>query len=530
MKNSSTTFDTIIVGSGINSLVAAALLARKGHSILLLERENVFGGCIRTDELTVPGFLHDTMSMAHPSFVSGPVYAALGDALKDAGLDYCVNDTPTGVILPDGEHLILHRSQSKNIQNMEKICAGDGAAHKLSMKEINENADIIFTLLSNPTWGRTSLATLLKKVWRDGIHPTSAWMGANMTSCRHWLNSSFQHRAIKALMAPWTLHNGLSPDSPLSALMTKVIIYTLECVGMPIPKGGNSKAVEAFIKIIEHNKGKLEAGADVSKILVAKGKAYGVQLSNGQQFISHNVICNVTPTQLYGRLLAVKETPEKIRNQASSYRYGKGNMQIHLALSQPPRWLAPELSAVSYLHLTGGVDDVSKAVNETERGLLPENPTICVAQPCAVDPSRAPEGKSILWIQLPECPQSPSGDAGHSIPVRQGEGWTQAVKETYADRIIDKIAEHAPDLKGQIIGRHVISPTDLEKLNINLVGGDPYGGACDLDQYMMWRPLKSTKNYETPIKNLWHIGASTHPGPGLGGMSGFLIAKQLGAI
>ena len=78
--------DVIIVGSGINSLVCAALLARSGRSVRVLERESVFGGCVRTDELTRPGFLHDTLSTAHPLFVAGPAYALLGAALHEAGL------------------------------------------------------------------------------------------------------------------------------------------------------------------------------------------------------------------------------------------------------------------------------------------------------------------------------------------------------------------------------------------------------------------------------------------------------------
>src|SRR5439155_16860684 len=93
--------DAIVVGSGINSLVCAALLARGGRKVRVLEREAVLGGCIRTDELTLPGFRHDTLSTAHPLFMVGPAYAALGKALNAAGRQYCNSDAPTGVLLPD---------------------------------------------------------------------------------------------------------------------------------------------------------------------------------------------------------------------------------------------------------------------------------------------------------------------------------------------------------------------------------------------------------------------------------------------
>ena len=89
------------------------------------------------------------------------------------------------------------------------------------------------------------------------------------------------------------------------------------------------------------------------------------------------------------------------------------------------------------------------------------------------------------------------------------------------------MAQQMPNLARAIVGRRVLSPADLEHMNINLVGGDPYSGERSLDQYLLWRPLAGVKNHQTPVKNLWHIGASTHPGPGLGGGSGVHVAHQL---
>jgi len=185
------------------------------------------------------------------------------------------------------------------------------------------------------------------------------------------------------------------------------------------------------------------------------------------------------------------------------------------------------LNKVAIVHLTPGLDAVSQAMNEADRGLLPANGTIVVGQPAALDPSRVPEGKGLLWIQLQELPAIIRGDAAGKIPVPENGSWTVEVREAYADRIIERIAEHIPRLRENIIARTVLSPADLEAININLVGGDPYGGDCALDQYFLWRPLRGLKNHQTPLKKLYHIGASTHPGPGLGGGSGYLVAKTL---
>jgi phytoene dehydrogenase-like protein len=204
-------------------------------------------------------------------------------------------------------------------------------------------------------------------------------------------------------------------------------------------------------------------------------------------------------------------------------------MQIHLALDELPQWISDEserLARTALLHLTPGLDGVSRAVNEAERGLLPAEATIVAGQPCAVDASRAPAGSSILWIQLQELPQKPKGDALGEIDVGDGT-WTETLREAYADRIVARLGAQITNLQGATRTRVVLSPADLEGLNCNLVGGDIYAGACSLDQNLLWRPTGRMPGHKTAVKDLWHIGASTHPGPGLGAGSGYLVAKQL---
>jgi len=180
---------------------------------------------------------------------------------------------------------------------------------------------------------------------------------------------------------------------------------------------------------------------------------------------------------------------------------------------------------VALIHLTDGIDAVSKSHNEATRGMLPETPTMCVGQPAALDPSRCPEGKAILWIQVPDAPRAIKGDAAGKIAT-QGT-WDEATREAFADRIEAVLANHIEGFRDTVLARRAYSPADLEAMNVNLVGGDPYGGACTIDQFFVWRPFPGSVNYRTAVQSLYHIGASTHPGPGLGGGSGFLVSKEL---
>src|SRR5690606_36333524 len=170
------------------------------------------------------------------------------------------------------------------------------------------------------------------------------------------------------------------------------------------------------------------------------------------------------------------------------------------------------------------------AVTEANNGLIPRKPTIAIGQPSAVDPSRAPEGKWMLWLQLQEMPARLKGDAAGEIPVPADGQWNEAVREAVADRVQKRIETVLPGLSDSIIGRHTVSPGDLERLNCNLVGGDPYSGICSPDQFFWLRPFAASgqaRAHRTSCPNVYHIGASTHPGPGLGGTSGYMVAQML---
>jgi phytoene dehydrogenase-like protein len=165
-------------------------------------------------------------------------------------------------------------------------------------------------------------------------------------------------------------------------------------------------------------------------------------------------------------------------------------------------------------------------VNEADRRLLPAEATIVCGQPLAVDPSRAPEGSSILWIQLQELPSRPVGDAAGELDVGDGT-WTEELRERYADRIQGRLAAQIENLEPALLRRVVLSPADIEAANVNMVGGDIYSGSCALDQNLVWRPRPELPGHGTPVEGLYVIGASTHPGPGLGAGSGTIVAHEL---
>jgi phytoene dehydrogenase-like protein len=310
--------------------------------------------------------------------------------------------------------------------------------------------------------------------------------------------------------------------------MTRVIAFAIEAGGMPIPRGGGARLVDALVRLIQDHGGVCETNRDVERVLVSGGRATGVRLSGGEtRAAARAVICNVTPTQLYGRLLDPADVPAEVAEAGRAFRYGRAEMQIHFALSEPPRWEGDgRLAKTAIVHVTPGLDGVSRAVNEAERGLLPAEATVVVGQPLTMDESRAPAGKGLLWIQLQELPWQVRGDAAGELDVGDGS-WTESLRECYADRIQRRLARQIPNLDSSIVRRVVLSPADLQAANINLAQGDPYSGSLALDQNFLWRPFARQPGHRTPVDCLFQIGASTWPGPGLGAGSGTLVAQAL---
>ncbi|WP_417267693.1 phytoene desaturase family protein [Celeribacter baekdonensis] len=516
--------DIAIIGTGINALVAGALLAKSGKRVAMFEREAVAGGCMRSETLA-EGVTYDPLATTFVLWVTGAAHGALGADLARHGVEFCATDTPTGVLLPDGRALTYKMDRAANMAAFDAVHRGDGAQLGADLDAFAADAELLFGLMGGDPWSKSTAKLLGKEAWKRKPHGLAATMGGALQSMRGWLETSFEDELTRALWAPWCLHAGLGPEAAFSGQMGQVIGFALEAAGAPIVKGGAANMVRGLIAIIEENGGTLRTSAEVSEILISNGKATGLKLSNGETIKAGKLLASVTPHQLYDRLAP----SPKHRDNLRKYKYGKGNFQLHYLLNGPVKWTTPGLDQVQLLHITPGLDAVSKAGNEAERGMLPDVPTICVGQPTAADPSRAPEGQTVLWLQLPEAPRSVKGDARGEITVPADGQWTEALRETFADRVEAILSQHIDGFKDQIVTRRAISPADLEGYNMNLVGGDPYGGACALDQFFLWRPFADTLRHDSGIKNLYHIGASTHPGPGLSGGSGFLTAKELGA-
>ncbi|MCI2237040.1 NAD(P)/FAD-dependent oxidoreductase [Paenibacillus sp. TRM 82003] len=520
-------FDAIVVGSGVNGLVAAAELAGAGWSVALLERNPDLGGFTGSAELTAPGFVHDRFSSWHPLFVTGGAYADLGADLHRHGLEYANTEGPiTASVADDGRVSLAHRDPGTTAAAFEH--PEDRETYLAHLARFGRSASALGGLLGGPVRSPAAVGSLLGLLRGNGPRGSEAWLRDAVTSGRGFVQREFRGGEVDHLWVPWLLHAGLSPDHASGGAMVAVFAATLHAAGMPVVRGGSDRFVEAFAALLRERGATVLTGAEVRRVEVADGRAHGVVLTDGTVLRARRaVLASVSAAALYGGdgLLPPEAVPERVRRDAQHVRWGRAAAQVHVALSRPPAWSDPRLGDVPLVHLSDGSGSTGIACAEADAGLLPRRPTVVVGQQHVLDPSRAPEGAATLWLQLQELPFRPRGDAAGELDTR--DGWTAQLAAGYTERVLDRVERHAPGLRGSVLGVETITPVDLQRYNPNAGDGDPYGGSAQLDQSYVWRPVASWGRHRTPVPGLWQIGAATHPGAGLGAGSGHLVATTL---
>lgn len=518
-------YDAIVVGAGINSMVAAAELAGAGWRVCLVEAHDRIGGFIASDELTLPGLIHDTFSSWHPLFVTGGSYADLGADLQRHGLEYCNAEDAVTASVGNGRTVVAYRDPVKTAASFEH--AADRAAYAAMLDRLGADIDVIGGLLGTELRSMNILKPLWTLFRRGGQARIESLLRDTASSGRRWMRRHFIGSEVDQLWAPWLLHAGLTPDSSLGGLMIPLFAGTMHGAGLPVVKGGQGRFIAAFEGLLAERGVDVLTGAAVEEILVSDGRATGVRLEGGRTLRADTaVLASVSPDALYNHLLPTSALTPQIRAEAAGYQPGRAAMQVHVALSRPLVWSDPGLAGIPLVHLTSGSNSTAIACVQAEAGLLPALPTVAVGQQQLIDPSRVGDtGKGMLWLQMQEVPYSPTGDAAGELDT--SGGWSEELRSAFVERVLALLEGHAPGTRESVEKIVILAPADLEQHNPNAIHGDPYGGSAELDQFLIWRPGPLTSRHATAVPGLWHIGAATHPGPGLGGGSGHLTAQGL---
>jgi len=462
---------TIVIGSGPNGLAAAIVLAQAGLAVEVYEAEDVAGGACRTLPLTLPGFLHDFGSAVHPLGAGSPFFNTL--PLAQYGLEWVHGEVPFAHPLDDGTAVLADR----DLGLAERELGPDGKAWRNLMEPFARR------------WPQLAEGCL-GPVLRIPPHPfLMARLGLSaVQSAQRLADAHFKGVRARALFAGLAAHAFLSFDEPLSSAAGLVLGVAAHAVGWPVPRGGAGSLTRALTAHLQALGGTLHTSRAID--------AQSFREVTGDAAIA---LFDTAPAAL--AVIAGDRLSPGYRRSIERFQRAPGAFKIDYALSEPAPWRAAECRRAITLHLGGTFEEIAAGEYDVCHGRHPERPFVLAAQPTLFDPTRAPEGKHVLWTYC-HVPNGSTVDM--------------------TDRIEAQIERYAPGFRDCILARHVSSPATLEAMDANLLGGDISGGSMAMRQFLL-RP--EVRSYSTGARNLYLCSASTPPGGGVHGMCGFHAAK-----
>lgn len=521
----STTADVLVIGAGHQALVAAALLSREGRRCIVLERNDTIGGATRSGEATLPGLVHDLYATNLNQFLVSPSYAELGDDMARHGFSVSTSAQPYANVFPGGTALRIYQDAARTERDLGRHSEADLAAWR-ALRTLAQGFMRDLMPLYNEVFPSASLVrTGLRSLRRAGMGQLLEYVQIMAMSTRELGEKWFTTDEVRMLLAAWGLHLDYGPDVAFGAMFPFAETFGDADAGISIATGGASKLPESLAAIITENGGEVRTGADVVRVLTSEGRATGVRLASGEELHAPTVIAGTGPRALIENLLGGDPAvPAETRRKASRFRYGPGTMMVHLALDKPIGWEAAEdVRDFAYVHVGPYVDDLARTYQQSLAGLIPDSPLLVVGQTSRVDPTRTPDHREVVWVQVRSLPSHITGDALGEITARTWDG----AKEAVADRVVAKIDSFAPGFADSILARTVFSPADLERENPNLVGGDSVGGSHHVAQNFLFRPWLGGSTYTTDVAGLYLVGAGIWPGGGVNGLSGWHVAHAV---
>jgi phytoene dehydrogenase-like protein len=458
-----------VIGSGPNGLAAAITMARTRRKVMVFEAEQQPGGAARTMELTLPGFRHDFGSSVFPLAAASPFFAAL--PLKRYGLNWIHGAAPLAHPLDDGSAVVLERDLAAAIAEL----GPDGSAWRALVQPIVDH------------W-LPFASDALGPVVRVPRHPLlMAQFGiAGFQPAIRLARNRFASERTRALFAGLSGHSFLSLDQPLSSAVGLIIGAAAHVAGWPVAQGGAQAITDALIAHLLDLGGEMKTGTRITSLdqIDAQDAA---------------IFCDVTPRQLLA--IAGNRLRPGYASRIRRFRYGPGAFKIDYALSDPIPWRAAECRRAITVHVGGTMDEIAQSEYAVAHGSVSDRPFVLVVQSSLFDASRAPEGKHTAWAYC----HVPNGSTIEMM-----------------GRIEDQIERFAPGFRDCVLVRRVLSPSTLESMNANLIGGDINGGELSIKQFMA-RPTLGY--YSTGTRNLYLCSSSTPPGGGVHGMCGYHAAQ-----
>jgi len=521
------TYDAIVVGGGHNGLTAAAYLARAGLSTLVLERREIVGGCCVTEEIA-PGCKASTTSYI-ASMLRPEVIRDL--KLAEFGLRMVPCDPAIQVAFPDGRVVPWWADRDRAVAEFRKQSPKDAERFGQVDDQLKKLARYLqpFFLEPPPEIGAQSMlgfgellrvGTRFRNISNCEVFQLVSFLTGSLGE---FLDRNYESETIKTMFLAnnvYGKHGGpYQPGSAIGLLFHLLSGGEHELQGFQGHVIGGMGAISNALATSGRKLGvEIRTSTPVAQIDSRNSRAHGVVLEDGTEIRGRVVLSNADPKRTFLKMIPASELPGEFLQAIRGIRMAGPCAKVNLALSEEPRFTGTPSSHTplerTFYTLVPSLEFAERCYDVAKFGHIPEELWVDCVIASNADDTLAPAGTHIMtcFVQY--------------VPYHLREGTWDEKRELLGDRVIRKIAEHAPNVPNSIIARQVLTPLELER-TYGLTEGNIFHGDLSLDQLFFMRPVPGWSQYRTPIEGLYLCGAGTHPGGGVTGAPGHNAAHQV---
>lgn len=500
-------FDVVVAGAGHNSLVAAAYLSKAGFRCLVLEGRPVLGGNCITEELTLPGFRHDSCGTAHVLLQDSPMLRNDELGLADYGLDYIHPEIVCHMPFLDGSYLTQFHDLDRTCAEFAKFSKNDAVAYRRMIEEYEAVKPVFDAASYTPVGFGKPINERLNE------HPDGKkWLRRSARSAWEIIRDNFEDDHTRSFMLWMAFQTVTPPEWPMTGRLAYSLVQGRQRWSWCVPKGGSGMLTDILVRLIEAHGGTALVNKKVERLIVEQGRCAGVECADGSSYRADKAVLSTIHVKHLIDMAPRELWAEDFVEGVETWQGGPTLFVSHYALSEPMTFkvdggtvtpIAAAMLSEPTRALRMGYDFARGAANVDEPVLLAVSPTIG-------DPSQAPPGKHTLKII-----------GMQPYDLKEGPAHWDSIKDQVAEANLNWLRRYATNLTDdKILARVVESPLDLERRNPHNWHGSCHGGAQNAAQAAALRPAAGWAQHRMPIPGLYQTGATTHPGGSISGGPG----------